>query len=307
MKKILVIREGALGDLILTFPVFSSLKRSGFFVGVAGNRNYKKFIEKYAQIDIFIPVNSSEFLPLFSPSLSEKFEIEKKLSDFDIILCYSEKKKPFSENLEKTCREKVIWHPVKNEDLKIHITDYLLLPVKTLCTQISKIPKIKIKRKMPQYITIHPGSGSKKKNWEKENYAELIEKIGKEKVKVLLGPAEETDIEFWKNFIPENLIVNPDFDEIIKIAERTKIYIGNDSGITHLFAATGIPVIAIFGPTSPDVWGPRGENVKIIYKKTDCSPCNREKREKCVKIECLRKIKIEDVLKKMEEINGEIC
>ena len=44
-------------------------------------------------------------------------------------------------------------------------------------------------------------------------------------------------------------------------------FVGNDSGITHLAAALGIPAIALFGPTDPAVWGPRGENVLVIRSR----------------------------------------
>ncbi len=42
------------------------------------------------------------------------------------------------------------------------------------------------------------------------------------------------------------------------------LYLGNDSGITHLAAASGTPTIALFGPTDPQVWGPKGPQVSII-------------------------------------------
>ena len=42
---------------------------------------------------------------------------------------------------------------------------------------------------------------------------------------------------------------------------RRGLYIGNDSGITHLAAAVGTPVLALFGPTDPEVWAPRGPHV----------------------------------------------
>ena len=41
-------------------------------------------------------------------------------------------------------------------------------------------------------------------------------------------------------------------------------YVGNDSGVTHIAASLGIPVVALFGSTNPDLWGPRGPNVKIL-------------------------------------------
>ena len=45
-----------------------------------------------------------------------------------------------------------------------------------------------------------------------------------------------------------------------------RVYIGNDSGITHLAAAVGTPVVALFGPTDPRIWAPRGAHVRVIAK-----------------------------------------
>jgi ADP-heptose:LPS heptosyltransferase len=48
-----------------------------------------------------------------------------------------------------------------------------------------------------------------------------------------------------------------------------RIYIGNDSGITHLAAAAGAKVVAIFGPSDPDVWAPRGDRVRVVAGNLD--------------------------------------
>ena len=52
--------------------------------------------------------------------------------------------------------------------------------------------------------------------------------------------------------------------ELAVVLEESDVYVGNDSGITHLAAAVGIPVVALFGPSDPDMWGPRGDNVMIL-------------------------------------------
>jgi len=55
-------------------------------------------------------------------------------------------------------------------------------------------------------------------------------------------------------------------DDLYELAQwlaGARLYIGNDSGVTHLAAAVGIPVLALFGPTDPAVWAPRGANVRV--------------------------------------------
>jgi len=66
MKKVLIIREGSLGDLILTLPVVQSFKKESFSVSIAGKGIYKEFFEKYSELDKFYSVDSSFFLPVFS-------------------------------------------------------------------------------------------------------------------------------------------------------------------------------------------------------------------------------------------------
>ena len=61
------------------------------------------------------------------------------------------------------------------------------------------------------------------------------------------------------------------FDNLYELAcwlASARLFIGNDSGISHLAAAAGTPSVVIFGPTDPRVWAPRGECVQIIKTKT---------------------------------------
>ena len=67
----------------------------------------------------------------------------------------------------------------------------------------------------------------------------------------------------------ENAVRIDNLYELARWLQTARLYIGNDSGITHLAAAVGIPVVAIFGPTDPAVWGPRGDRVRTLHGKLD--------------------------------------
>ena len=58
-----------------------------------------------------------------------------------------------------------------------------------------------------------------------------------------------------------------DLYELAKFLRRGRIYVGNDSGITHLAAAVGTPVMAFFRTTDPRVWAPRGISVDVVRMK----------------------------------------
>jgi heptosyltransferase III len=104
-------------------------------------------------------------------------------------------------------------------------------------------------------IVIHPFSGSLRKNWPLASF-EDVARCSPLPVEWTAGPDEALDraVRF------ENL-----FDLACWLAGAA-LYIGNDSGITHLAAAVGVPVIALFGPTSPEIWAPRGANVIVLHE-----------------------------------------
>ena len=103
---------------------------------------------------------------------------------------------------------------------------------------------------------IHPFSGSRKKNWPLERFQELAARLD-EPAKWLAGP--------------EDVLAGADrFEDLGQLADwlaGARVYIGNDSGVTHLSAAVGTPTVALFGPTDPKLWGPRGERVRYVREE----------------------------------------
>ena len=105
------------------------------------------------------------------------------------------------------------------------------------------VPRIECAEGREARIAIHPYSGSPAKNWPLERYRELAARLPMP-VEFFYGPEQIEDLYLLG----------------CRIAGAS-LYIGNDSGITHLAAAVGTPVVALFGPTDPDVWAPRGAHV----------------------------------------------
>ena len=113
------------------------------------------------------------------------------------------------------------------------------------------IPRIRCPRSDGGFAVIHPFSGSPKKNWPLERYAELRRRLG---AQWCAGPEEALD----------GAVRFEDLYELGCWLASARLYIGNDSGITHLAAAVGTPVVALFGPSDPAVWRPRGPKVRIV-------------------------------------------
>jgi heptosyltransferase-2 len=84
------------------------------------------------------------------------------------------------------------------------------------------------------------------------------------------------------------------------VLRRGTIFVGNDSGIMHLAAAAGLPLVALFGPQSPVRFGPWGPNTRLIYKQYPCSPCRQKFFRECEpsprgKPACIESITVDEV------------
>jgi ADP-heptose:LPS heptosyltransferase len=108
------------------------------------------------------------------------------------------------------------------------------------------------------FAVIHPFSGSSRKNWPLERYRDLAQRLAM-RVRWCAGPEEKL----------EDAVRIDNLYELASWLATARLYIGNDSGITHLAAAAGVPAVAIFGPTDPGVWAPRGERVNVVSGNLD--------------------------------------
>jgi len=155
-------------------------------------------------------------------------------------------------------------------------------------------------------IAIHPGSGSPSKNWPAENYVRLIHRLldreVTERILLFLGPAECQTAAYWKERIRRReveIFENYSLDKVLQRLASAHIFIGNDSGFSHLAAVLGLPTLAIFGPTDPSIWGPVGERVHILWDPPPCSPCSAPVRRRCPHRMCLQRIGVPDVYQKI--------
>lgn len=116
------------------------------------------------------------------------------------------------------------------------------------------IPRIETpQRPIEDFIAIHPFASALSKRWPMGHFRAVSEDLGLP-VRWIAGPEEPLD-------------EAERFDDLYDLAcwlATARAYIGNDSGIAHLAAAVGTPVVAIFLSTDPRIWAPRGRNVTVL-------------------------------------------
>jgi heptosyltransferase-2 len=286
MNSILVIRGGAIGDFILTLPALKALRaaRPQAHIEILGYKHIALLAENrfYAQA-----VRSIEYAPLarfFARNSELPAELAHYFASFDLIVSYLyDPDRIFETNLRRSGVQKLICGPARILKNAGHAAWQLAQPIKELGIKVIDLaerifPSIEDRAfareflaSLPQpIIAIHPGSGSHEKNWPLENWIGLFSPGSRfadlEHVVVISGEADEAQThqleEEWKDRgvrFARNLPL-PRLAAVLELA----IFIGNDSGISHLAAAAGANCILLFGATDPDVWAPKNENVRVL-------------------------------------------
>jgi ADP-heptose:LPS heptosyltransferase len=240
----LIIRPGATGDSILALPAMERLCAEFTEVWVA-SRNVP--LIRFADRVRAISVTGLDLLGI--PGVEPPAELLKTLASYDsIVSWYGTKRPEFRAVVAGLPFEFLPAMPA--EGAGVHATDFYLGQTGG---EGRAIPRIACKGVAGEYVVIHPFSGSARKNWPLARFCELARELPLP-VRWCAGPEEAL----------EDAVRIEDLYELACWLAGARLYIGNDSGITHLAAAAGAPVVALFGPTDSLIWAPRGERVHVV-------------------------------------------
>ena len=287
-KKILILHSGGIGDLLLALPALRIFRRNfpEAILELMGHpeRLSPVAFDLRAESIHSIDQGGMNFFYLRGEPLPSR--LAAFFSSFEIALLFEKTESILSENLRRAGVDQVISVPsFPPEGSKIHASDYLIESLKSRGLKGGdsflplRLPTDALafagcfwakfgRQEGEKVLAIHPGSGSPAKNWAPQNFARVADWVS-ERSRVLLisGPAEDGAAEIRLAMKKESPLVadNLPLINLAALIKTSTAYLGNDSGITHLAALCGIPTVAIFGPTDPTVWGPRGPEVQIIY------------------------------------------
>ncbi len=248
----LLIRPGAIGDCILSLPALESLRASYTEVWAP-----EAVLPLFRFADRTSSIVSTGLNLLELPDVALPERLLERLRSFDsIISWYGSNRAEFIERVTALRLPFRFFPALPPPDGGIHAVDFFLRHALEAGGQpLPPFPRIDCPPRERAFAVIHPFSGSQKKNWPLERYRQLAERLKpKLPVQWLAGPEDPLD----------GATRIDDLYELACNLAGARIYIGNDSGITHLAAAAGTPVIALFGPTDPATWAPRGPRVRMI-------------------------------------------
>ena len=248
----LAIRPGAIGDLILSLPALESLRTDYFEVWVPSrNAPLVRFADRVRSI----ASTGLDLLGIADPPDG----LLESLSHFDSIVSWYGANRPEFRDLIRTLDLPFRFLPaLPPENATMHTTVFYLQQVRDLCaTTREAVPRIQCDVPRDNFAVIHPFSGSARKNWPLEKFRHLA--CGLERAMPVRWCAGLDDPPL------DGAVHIDDLYELARWLAGARLYVGNDSGITHLAAAVGTPVLALFGPTDPGIWAPRGDNVRVAH------------------------------------------
>jgi heptosyltransferase III len=243
----LLIRPGAIGDCILSFPALQHLSTGFTEVWISS-----AVVPLVRFAGAVRPLAASGIDMVGIGDLEMPDSVRRKLLAFDsIVSWYGSNRPEFRRALEALGVPYTFHVALPPSGYRGHAIDFFAGQVGA---PEGLVPRIETKPAQARdSIILHPFSGSARKNWPLCLFRQVAAQLPSA-VEWTAGPEDD---------LPDATR----FDNLAELADwitGARLYIGNDSGITHLAAATGIPTLALFGPASMDTWTPRGPNVHIV-------------------------------------------
>jgi ADP-heptose:LPS heptosyltransferase len=164
-------------------------------------------------------------------------------------------------------------------------------------------------------IGIHVSGGRAIKQWPEERFRDVAGRLARDRAATIVltgAPADRAQVEAIRTALPPERVLDLSDASLMTVAAvlaRLDLFVTGDTGPMHLAQAVGTPIVAVFGPSQPWRYGPRGPRDRVVRVDLPCSPCNRIRTppERCTghTPDCLAKIEASAVLAAIDEVLGE--
>jgi heptosyltransferase-2 len=288
--RILVIRGGAIGDFVLTLPAIRLLRENfpQAHIEILGYKHIVALAEGRFYADATRSIEYGGLSRFFIPGTELPEDLVEYFGSFQQIVSYLYDPDGFFEGNLRRSGVKHYLHGPPVVDDSAHAAQQLAQPLEGLALYLEeKAPVLyptetdrllaeeAIAEAFPgadgPLIAIHPGSGGERKNWPAARWAELGDDLFRRapEARVLLvgGEADEAQMAHllaaWRGRAVHSAMHLP-LPELAAILQRVRLFLGHDSGVSHIAAAVGAPGVVLFGPTDPDIWAPLSGKMRVL-------------------------------------------
>ncbi|NBU68678.1 MAG: hypothetical protein EBS49_03505 [Verrucomicrobia bacterium] len=282
--KILVIRGGALGDFLLTLPAVAGIRQKWpqARLELVANPRFGELVTGPGRVDGIRAIDRPGLAGFFAKGGVLEPDWCDYFSEFDLTVSYLfDPDGIFEANwrrgggqgdylaIDPTGPATAAWKHLTGPLSALGVgpgMSHLLRGEKLATAESSRVPG-----SVPR-IVIHPGSGGARKCWPLEDWLEELRIWKRERPVewVWLAGEVEGDLlrgipEEWRR-APHEEWENRPLPDVFGLLRSADLYLGHDSGISHLAAWSGVPCGLLFGPTDPKIWAPPGSHVRSWHR-----------------------------------------
>jgi heptosyltransferase-3 len=278
-----VLFPGALGDFLCFLPTLRALR--GRHTGqllLIGRSTLLELVEMPALATASI--DRREITDLFVAGLSIAPATKSFFADFDYVYSWTGfGDADFRHRLSAVSGGRLGIYPFRGMRSTEHAVEYYArsigvtpVPLDATCLRRDQEWWASLRRKRQlaghRMFVLHPGSGAPNKNW--LGFGPVIRywrRHHADAIVVVRGPAE---IQAPPRREPGVTIIDGlTLPQVAALLENARLYLGNDSGISHLAAAVGAAGVVLFGPSDPVVWAPRSTRLRVVHAPAPCPDC----------------------------------
>jgi heptosyltransferase-2 len=285
--RILVIRGGAIGDFVLTLPAIGLLREAfpDVHIELLGYRHIVELAVGRHYANASRSIEYSALAGFFNPKSELDPELTGYFAGFHQVISYLfDPDEFFAGNLRRAGVRNLIVGQPKIAD-HAHAAAQLADPLQQLALYLDEpsarlFPSAEDKSAAAEWmpdidspIALHPGSGGERKNWPLDRWIDLANHFLAQGRQLLIvgGESDTARLAELRARLPRESVRFAEHLPLPLLAAllaRCRLFIGHDSGISHIAAAVGTPCVLLFGPTDPAVWAPANPGTRIITSPT---------------------------------------
>jgi heptosyltransferase I len=321
IKKILIIKPSALGDIVHSLPFLNALKQQFPHVKIdwVVAHGLRTFLEGHPMINHLWTIRKEEWkkLDYLKQTLKEVNDLRKGLKkvQYDVsidlsglfrsgIISYFSNAKIKLGFKESDEGSPMFYTHKVHGSMKIHAIDRYLKIAKFMGCDTSRIeypfapydPHPSILKELPEkYIILSPSAGKVANRWHSQRFGELSSRLPYPTI--VIASRDEADIadEMVANSKGSAISIagSTSLKELVAVIKKAVFFVCNDTGPMHIAAALDVPVFAVFGPANPVRTGPYGDIHTVIQRDMGCIPCYAKK--PCSHFKCMEELTVDQV------------
>lgn len=288
--KTFIHHDGALGDVLLSLPILREIRKDGALLHFAGREDVGALLRECGLVDEATSAGASRYASLYAGVPDDA--MFERLREFERAFLFTvDETSLLASSLRAVIPRTRVIVTIPSKAGRQHVSLFRMRQFGIVAPgtdghrlaaprQFREAADAQLRRfghdGFAPVLAVHPGSGGASKVWPLERFFRVMEQLQDSFglfVLLLTGPAESGALRdqagnFSQGRAKTAHLSDADLIAVAALLAGSALFIGNDSGVGHLAASVCCPVLALFGPTDPALWAPRGPRVELIKARS---------------------------------------